>query len=180
MFIKVFFDYRKNIARATNRPDLLEPTSLFFFTKKFTAICASSRILKHFRGSGLDLGSTGLRKLFSIESNNLARAGKISPAQLNSVNHVVGQSQATADRYYIPRSEGNMLYLIIILFPFIYFKSFCSCAVGMLRNTMHQHADNANAVMDLMSGGGSSAIQQRITVNMNSVRYASCIVFPLL
>lgn len=34
---------------------------------------------------------------------------------------------------------------------------------------MHQHADNANAVMDLMSGGGSSAIQQRITVNMNSV-----------
>ena len=45
---------------------------------------------------------------------------------------------------------------------------------------MHQHADNANAVMDLMSGGGSSAIQQRITVNMNSVSYASCIVFPLL
>jgi hypothetical protein len=82
------------------REDFLKPESRFFFTKKFTPICASKLIIKYFRKHGLDLGSTGMRKLYEMESESLHREGLISNDQRQSVHNLVGHSKTTAKKYY--------------------------------------------------------------------------------
>lgn len=107
-YIRIWLTYRSTIVlAAVGREDLMLTEGLMFLTSKLTAICGSRRIIKYYQSQGLNLSSTGIRKLFEMEASQLERAGKITASQRQSVHSLVGHSKATAEKYYLMRNEGG-------------------------------------------------------------------------